>query len=654
MRRLIGQDDDIERGSQLPGPNDRVHNRRVRHLPGVEHPARPALVDRRGVGAVQSDARGLGPGNARRARARARRLDGGRQGDAQRIVGWDGGDTHQERQRVRGDVVRWERRAAGVEAQVGIALWLEQRFRECRIGLPQRDDIAAGGEALRAERDGVQRRADLDLAAVQDAEQRHEADRVLMLAGNDVGVGPAAPAPHGPAAHSEKVCEPPVPVARRVLEQGIGRVGLVRHDVAQRPAPTRPGMAEVPGALSRIEAARTRGQLLERYVDGRREVGARRLGQDADAAVVMLVGARRRPGVVDRVDGDARPPFARQLPRHRRAERIHAVYQQGIDVGLDRVEVGRQEETRSVAVLLVDVVDDLRMPHVVDRIHDQLRLDLRERIPVAVVVVPGVGVIQLGRVRPFGRRPEGATVPVGDDRDPIGVERRHEPQNHVVEDRPRGGTGVAREPVREQGGRQVSADFIGVNPRRDEDDGLPAPQRLLDVLRALGPGVRELGVELPIAIQQPQVLGARDRERDERRAQRGVPQLVVSNAVARLGEGLVIADQGRPVGQFAILARIEAEHCTRRWDTGRGGGGRWRWPAAGRGRPSGRGGAVLRRGRRGQRNGDESAAREKGDVPHGGAKISRRAPSDHRRQGSLCSSTRRFCARPLAVLLGAT
>src|SRR6266516_2413523 len=174
----------------------------------------------------------------------------------------------------------------------------------------------------------------------------------------------------------------------------------------------------------------------------------------------------------------------------------------------------------------------------------------------------------------------------------------------------------------------------------------------LEIMRSSGAaGVGEPRVELPVPIQLPQVLGARDRERDERRAQRGVPQLVVADAVARLGERLVIAHQRRPVGELAIVARLEAEYRARRWDAGRGGG---RGPAAGRGRSSGRGRAVLRPARRGQRNGGERAQREQRNVPHGGAKISRRAPSDHRRQGSLCSSTRRFCARPAAVLLGAT
>jgi len=213
--------------------------------------------------------------------------------------------------------------------------------------------------------------------------------------------------------------------------------------------------------------------------------------------------------------------------------------------------------------------------------------------------------IELRRIAALGRGPERAAVPVGDDRHPVGIERRDQPQNHVVEDRPGGGAGVAREPVGEDGGRQVSADLVGVNPRRDEDDGLPGAQRLLDVLRALrGARVGEFRVELPIPIEQPQVLGARDRERDERGAQRGTPQLVEAYAVARLGEGLVIANQGRPVGQPPILARVEAEHRARRRDAGRGDGS---GPTAGRSRRSRSDRGVLRRSRRRGRSGGERA-----------------------------------------------
>ena len=249
----------------------------------------------------------------------------------------------------------------------------------------------------------------------------------------------------------------------------------------------------------------------------------------------MLIRARRRPGVVGRIDRDAGLPLPGELPRDFRAERVYAVDQQRIDVRLDRIEVRRQEEPRSVGVLLVDVVHDLRVPHVVDRVHYELRLDLGERVPVAVVVVPDIVMIQLGWVGALRGRAHRTVVPASDDRDTVGVERGHEPEDHVVEDRARGGAGVGGEPIRQRNGRKVTADFSRVNARRDEDDrpavlhrlpcGATCPQR---------PWIGQLCVELPVVIETAEIRWTRDHQSDKGRTQRGLAELPVIHAVARL------------------------------------------------------------------------------------------------------------------------
>src|ERR1041385_9573857 len=104
----------------------------------------------------------------------------------------------------------------------------------------------------------MKRGADLDLTAVQDAEQRREPDRVLMLARVDVGIGPAFPPAHGARLDRRESREPAVPVASGVLEQRVGSFGLVAHNVPQGPATAGPGVAKVPGALVRVEAAPAR------------------------------------------------------------------------------------------------------------------------------------------------------------------------------------------------------------------------------------------------------------------------------------------------------------------------------------------------------------------------------------------------------------
>ena len=102
-------------------------------------------------------------------------------------------------------------------------------------------------------------------------------------------------------------------------------------------------------------------------------------------------------------------------------------------VRLDRLHVRRQKQPRAVRALLMNVVDDLRVPDVVNLIDGQLRLDLRERVPVAVVVVADVFVIKLGRIGAFVWRAESFLVPVVDDIDAVGIEARHEQDDRVVE-----------------------------------------------------------------------------------------------------------------------------------------------------------------------------------------------------------------------------
>jgi hypothetical protein len=70
----------------------------------------------------------------------------------------------------------------------------------------------------------------------------------------------------------------------------------------------------------------------------------------------------------------------------------------------------------------MNVVDDLRMPDVVNLVDSDLRFDLRERIPVAIVIVTGVLVIELRRIGAFERRAECFVVPVFDDVDAVRIQ----------------------------------------------------------------------------------------------------------------------------------------------------------------------------------------------------------------------------------------
>ena len=69
----------------------------------------------------------------------------------------------------------------------------------------------------------------------------------------------------------------------------------------------------------------------------------------------------------------------------------------------------------------MNVVDDLRMPDVVDFINRQLRFDLRKSIPIAVVVVSDVFVIKLRRFSSFKRRSQSFVIPIFDNINAVGI-----------------------------------------------------------------------------------------------------------------------------------------------------------------------------------------------------------------------------------------
>src|SRR5260370_33709337 len=102
-------------------------------------------------------------------------------------------------------------------------------------------------------------------------------------------------------------------------------------------------------------------------------------------------------------------------------------------VGLDWLHIGRQKQPRPKRALLMYVMDDLRMPGIENLIDDKLRLDLRERVPVAIVVVAGVLVIKLRRISAFVWSTQRFLIPVVDDVHAVGIRRRRQQNDRVAQ-----------------------------------------------------------------------------------------------------------------------------------------------------------------------------------------------------------------------------
>ena len=102
-------------------------------------------------------------------------------------------------------------------------------------------------------------------------------------------------------------------------------------------------------------------------------------------------------------------------------------------VGFDRRHIRRQKQSRAESALLVNVVHDLRMPDVVNLVYGDLRLDLREGIPVAVVIVAHVLLIKLRRIGAFIRRAECFVVPVFDNVNTVRIQGGNQQDDRVME-----------------------------------------------------------------------------------------------------------------------------------------------------------------------------------------------------------------------------
>src|SRR2546422_7802514 len=76
-------------------------------------------------------------------------------------------------------------------------------------------------------------------------------------------------------------------------------------------------------------------------------------------------------------------------------------------------------------------------------------------------------------------------------------------------------------------------------------------------------GIRDVAVTGVQTCALP-ILRARDHERNHRGAEGAVPQLAVPHPIARRGERLVVADEGRPIGELPVVARLEPQHRDRK------------------------------------------------------------------------------------------
>src|SRR5690606_14236159 len=94
-----------------------------------------------------------------------------------------------------------------------------------------------------------------------------------------------------------KICQPFLPIIRRVIQQTEGGGGHVVGDVAEAPFAAFPGGAVVGVVFVRVDAAAA-AELFGLDGDGRGKACGGGLAKDADSAVIVGIGSGRCPSVV--------------------------------------------------------------------------------------------------------------------------------------------------------------------------------------------------------------------------------------------------------------------------------------------------------------------------------------------------------------------
>ena len=168
---------------------------------------------------------------------------------------------------------------------------------------------------------------------------------------------------------------------------------------------------------------------------GVKKLSASHLGQQRHHVVPPGVGAvcALPEAAVQLAPDDPRLVGLVQLGGHGLTQDVDLTPHQWADVRVGRVLERRHEDTGVVIAHLVHVEIDLGQPVPIEDPVEMLRFHLRQHVAVAVVVMPGVRVIQLRQPGPLVRCPQVAAVPVDHHPLTIRVFRRDEQDDRVVE-----------------------------------------------------------------------------------------------------------------------------------------------------------------------------------------------------------------------------
>ena len=438
----------------------------------------------------------------------------------QRRGGCDDAHAHLKWQRPPRRIVRTMGRTTRVLAHVRIVLHVEHLAGHRRELLIRRHDPRARRKRLAAHHRRRRQLRDAHATKGEPPQQLHGRDRITLLLRDEVSKRRfASTAGNLIATGHVAIEEQRLPVLRRVFEHGQ-RCRVHVGDRVSKPPPAGTPRARVEAL--RPEVTKALGEVGDRVLARRRILEERRLGPERRhilevRRVVDVAGiprVERRP----HVRGADLSALLEAL-RDSHADHVDLARHQKRRVAADRLRERRQPDARRKRRRLVVHVDDVRLP-VAPGLLDDPRLDHVQHVGVAVVVVADVLLIELRQSGQLIRRPDVRHVPFAHHLLAVGIDRRPQHQNHVVEDRLGRrlvGLRPADEVVRELRRVLRAGDFGRMQTAVDVDNRLAFAGELTRRRVGQPRRMRQPLCNLPIALDLIEVLRVRD-EREVHRA----------------------------------------------------------------------------------------------------------------------------------------
>ena len=290
----------------------------------------------------------------------------------ERLDRLDRANAHLERKRPARGVIRRLGRPAGIGAPLRVELPLHHVFQVRSIRLRRQQHVSARRIPHAAGRERLVRQMHLNAGLMKNMKHRQRRPGIALSGKrDDPGIRRLLfSQADGLLAQRQVVLHEVVAIAGgQRKERHIGDF-LILDRIAQPPPAPRPRIGKIDRGRILRKAPPAAAQVAIVLKDRRGQLGARGLGQNADDVVPIRRGAvpALPPVIEDGLEHHAGLTALLQLGRHMPADDQQRLVDERIDVGVDRVEERRHEESRPAIAHLMHVVQNRRMPLVIQQL----------------------------------------------------------------------------------------------------------------------------------------------------------------------------------------------------------------------------------------------------------------------------------------------